>query len=206
MNAIQSIRGIDIYLLDQIMKDRYSPTQKILDAGCGKGRNMHWFIHNGFDIKGIDPNIKAIESLWEKYPRLKDKFKISTIENCPFENESFNHIICNAVLHFARSTNHFHEMFDRLIALCKTDGQIFIRMTSDIGIENKVKEIKDGVYQIPDGSTRFLLTLDMVKMIKSRYPVDFIEPLKTVNVDGVRCMSTLVLRKKVIKSKVHNTK
>jgi len=194
MNSIKSIKGIDIYLLDQIMKGRFSPTHKILDLGCNTGRNMHWFINNHFDIKGIDPSIKAIESLWIKYPHLKDKFKISTIEDCPFDHESFDHIICNAVLHFAKSTKHFYEMFDKLIGLCKTGGQIFIRMTSDIGIENKVKEIKDGVYSIPDGSTRFLLTSKILETIKDKYPISFIDPLKTVNVDGVRCMSTLVLK------------
>jgi len=39
----EAINGTDIYLLDQILKDRYETGDKILDAGCGKGRNLKWF-------------------------------------------------------------------------------------------------------------------------------------------------------------------
>ena len=43
--TIQSLVGnTDIYLLDQIMKERYKRGESILDAGCGEGRNLHWFL------------------------------------------------------------------------------------------------------------------------------------------------------------------
>ncbi|MBI9042777.1 hypothetical protein [Lutibacter sp.] len=35
-----SIKDVDIYILDQILKERYQPETKILDAGCGGGRNL----------------------------------------------------------------------------------------------------------------------------------------------------------------------
>jgi hypothetical protein len=38
----------DIYLLDQIMKGRYAPSDILLDAGAGGGRNLHWFVQQGF--------------------------------------------------------------------------------------------------------------------------------------------------------------
>jgi tellurite methyltransferase len=82
-----------------------------------------------------------------------------------------------------------------MVRVLKPGGSLFIRMTSDIGIENKVKVINDGVYLIPDGSTRFLLTKSLLASIFQQYPLSFIEPFKTVNVDDMRCMSTLVLQK-----------
>jgi hypothetical protein len=32
--------NIDIYLFDQILKERYATKDIILDAGCGKGSNI----------------------------------------------------------------------------------------------------------------------------------------------------------------------
>ena len=58
----------DIYLLDQIMKGRYTENEKILDAGCGEGRNMHWFLQSGFVIYGTDINETAIAQLKSANP------------------------------------------------------------------------------------------------------------------------------------------
>lgn len=41
---------MDIYLLDQIMKGRYDKEDIILDAGCGEGRNLRWFVEMDHDI------------------------------------------------------------------------------------------------------------------------------------------------------------
>jgi len=44
------IQHMDIYLLDQIMKGRYDKEDIILDAGCGEGRNLRWFVEMDHDI------------------------------------------------------------------------------------------------------------------------------------------------------------
>lgn len=194
-NSLQAHLGLtDIYLIDQIMKGRYSLTDRILDAGCGNGRNIHWFLHEGYDIFGIDSNENSIESLKKNYPQIPPgQVTVSSIEALDFPDQYFNHIICSAVLHFATSTSHFYSMTDQLFRLIRPGGTLFIRMASDIGIEKRVIPAGDGVYQIPDGSTRFLLTRQLLKNFFTRYSLKFTEPFKTVNVDDQRCMSTLIL-------------
>ncbi len=187
--------NIDIYLFDQIMKERYSNNDSILDAGCGKGRNIYWFYHNEYDIYGLDKNPKSIEYIKNMYPNLKDNFIISELDAIPFKDDFFNHVISNAVLHFAENTAHFKIMFAELVRVLKVNGSLFIRMTSNIGIENNVKEIFDGVYSIPDGTTRFLNTKEIINQLMKTHCLSFLEPLKTVNVDDKRCMTTLVLKK-----------
>ena len=195
--SMQTVLGnTDIYLIDQIMKGRYCPTDTILDAGCGSGRNMYWFLQNGFNINGIDISGVAIEELKLNYQGLpEDSFLVSSIEKIPFADNHFNHIICSAVLHFAKSIAQFNCMLTEMVRVLKPGGTVFIRMTSDIGIEDKVEFIADGVYKIPDGSTRFLLTRQLLADSMKQNNLSFIEPLKTVNVDDVRCMSTLLLQK-----------
>ena len=197
-SSIQELVGnTDIYLLDQIMKERFHTGEKILDAGCGSGRNLIWFIKNNLDIYGIDKDESAINYLKAVFPHFKnDRFQTAEIAALPFEDNFFDHIISSAVLHFAKSYSEFNDMIKEMVRVLKPSGSLFIRMTSDIGIENKVMPIENGVYHIPDGSTRFLLTPTLLHSIMQENNLSFIEPLKTVNVDNVRCMSTLVLMKK----------
>jgi SAM-dependent methyltransferase len=186
----------DIYLLDQIMKGRYNATDKILDAGCGTGRNLHWFLQNGIDISGIDMSADAISNLKKEHPDLPAAYlQVASLENTLFAENQFDHIIISAVLHFAESTDQFNKMLREMVRILKPGGSLFIRMTSDIGIEEKVKLIADGVYLIPDGSKRFLLTKVLLAESMLENNLSFIEPLKTVNVNDIRCMSTLVLQK-----------
>ena len=197
-NNIQTQLGqTDIYLIDQIMKGRYKPDDIILDAGCGSGRNMHWFLQNHFNITGIDTNEAAMQKLKDKYPGLRNTFSVLPVENTGFSDNHFDHIICSAVLHFANSTAQFKLMFAELLRVLKAGGSLFIRMATDIGIEDKVELIADGVYVIPDGSTRFLLTRQLLAGCMQQNKLSFIEPIKTTNGDDVRCMSTLLLQKKI---------
>ena len=168
-----------------------------MDAGSGTGRNLVWFLKNDFDVYAIDKELQSINYLKSTYPHLaKEKFQLSEVEGLSFKNDFFDHVISSAVLHFAKSVSHFNDMTKEMVRVLKPNGSLFIRMASDIGIENKVKHIENGVYHIPDGSTRFLLTPTLLKEMMQANNLSFLEPLKTVNVDGIRCMSTLVLTKK----------
>jgi len=196
-NTITDLLGqTDIYLIDQIMKGRYKPDDMILDAGCGSGRNMFWFLQNNFNIYGTDISNEAISKLKNNYPNLPPgRLVVAAVEESNFPDNYFDHIISSAVLHFANSTLHFCEMMIEMVRILKPGGTLFIRMTSDIGIENKVKHIADGVYLIPDGSKRFLLTKTLLVDCMHQNKLSFLEPLKTVNVEDIRCMSTLMLIK-----------
>ncbi|WP_245591246.1 class I SAM-dependent methyltransferase [Aquimarina latercula] len=199
MMTIQNLRSglgnIDIYLLDQILKDRYSQNDKILDAGCGNGRNIHWFYENKFNIYGLDRDVEQIEYVKSIYPDWSTKFDVSSLDTLKYQNDFFDHIICSAVLHFASSTDHFNSMFSELIRVLKPSGTLFIRMTSDIGVKDKISHIHKGVYRLGDESDRFLLTQELLSSIMHNHGLSFLEPLKSTNVHDLRSMSTVVLQK-----------
>ena len=194
---IQELIGnTDIYLVDQIMKERYQPTDKILDAGCGGGKNLFWFLKNEIEIYGIDKDATPINYLKSIHPDFKtERFQVAETDQLPFKNNFFDHVISSAVLHFAESSPHFYKMVKELARVLKPKGSLFIRMASNIGMEDKVKLIEDGVYHIPDGTARFLLTPTLLYKAMQENNLSFIEPLKIVNVNNIRCMSTLVLMK-----------
>jgi len=189
---------MDLSLLDKVLKGRFVPGSKVLDVGFGSGRNSFWFLNNGFDVFGIEPNEKAFEALHHRLiqeDKKPENFILGNLEELPYQNNGFDLVICNAVLHFAKNEKHFIEMFAELVRVLSPTGILFIRMTSDIGIQDKIKEGENGVYLLPDGSHRFLLTRKMLSDLMEIHSLKFIEPLKTVNVNDVRCMSTLVLTK-----------
>lgn len=189
------IGNIDIYLLDQILKERYASDAIILDAGCGNGRNLKWFYKNSFTVYGVDTNKSRVEVAKKEYPSLVNNFSIQNLDTLSFIDHKFDHVICSAVLHFAQNTQHFLNMFSELVRVLKPGGSLFIRMTSIESIETLVKPISDGVYYLPDKTNRFLLTDSLLKRIMSLYNLKLVEPKKYVNVNNLRCMSTLILIK-----------
>ncbi len=191
---------IDIYLFDQILKNRFQPEMKILDAGCGGGRNLVYFLRENYQIFAVDRNAEAIEQIRffasSVSPNLSpENFQISPVEKMPFENEFFDAIISNAVLHFAENERHFTEMLGEMWRVLKIGGFLFARLASSIGIENLIEPLGGGRYFLPDGSERFLVNEKMLISLTERLGGSWIEPLKTTNVQNLRCMTTWVLRK-----------
>lgn len=185
------LNKVDIYLLDQVMKNRYLECDSILDAGCGSGRNLS-FMHNlGFNIEGCDKDEQLISDLQRDFPEVS--FTVAELSNLPYVTNTFDHIICNAVLHFAQNNNHFSKMITELHRVLNPGGILFIRMTSIFGLESEVIQ-KGGQHLLPDGTSRFLLTTELIEDLETNF--SFLEPLKTVNVNNLRCMSTLILKKR----------
>ena len=186
----------DIYLIDQIMKGRYGKGHLVLDAGCGGGRNLHWFIKNSIAIYGIDNSEEAIDDLKRLYKKLPaDRFQNAYVEALPFADSFFDAVISSAVLHFAADEAQFFAMITEMLRVLKVNGTLFIRMATNIGIENKAQLIGNGIYNLPDVTTRFLLTRFLLSKILSLYSVLLLEEFKTVNVNDVRCMSTILLKR-----------
>ena len=193
MKELEALRGIDVYLIDQLLKNRINSDSKILDAGCGYGRNIHYLIHNGLDVTAIDVNIEPIEALREQYPEIKDRFLVTSLEDFASPIH-FDFIICNAVLHFASGHKQFGKMFDSLVCHLKENGILFIRMTSTIGLKLDQPN-RYGVFDLPDGSVRYLITRAKIDELLAKYSLSLLEPVKTVKVEELRSMTTLVLLK-----------
>jgi tellurite methyltransferase len=197
----RELGNIDIYLLDQILKGRYKEQTKILDAGCGEGRNLIYFLNNHYQVYGVDQNPDAIRMLHfilgSTFPDAsKENFEVGSVESMAFENNCFDLVISSAVLHFAKSHDHFLLMFSEMIRVLKAKGHLFIRMTSNIGLEGGKKEGTDGCYSLPDGSLRYLITRELISELVEEFNLEFIEPVKTTIVNDLRCMTTLVIGKK----------
>ena len=201
MQNIREIFGdIDIYLFDQIQKGRFAPRMKILDAGCGGGRNLTYFMRTGCNVFAVDHNAEAIAQI--KYlaetlaPNLPpENFQTAPVEKMPFPDEHFDWVISNAVLHFAENKTQFEQMILEMWRVLKPNGIFFARLASSIGIGNLIIPTANGRYALPDGSERFLVNEDFLMSATENLNAMWLEPLKTTNVQNLRCMTTWVLYK-----------
>jgi len=192
--GIENIRGLDLYLLDQILKGRLHTDMKVLDAGCGSGRNFIVLKKLGYDVTGFDSNSEFIQELKMSHPSFAQSLSINSIERFPPKN-TYDYVIVNAVLHFAESHQHFENMFNSLAQLLKPNGQLFIRMTSNLAIEHSFDVKENGIAYLPDESYRYLLELSRLSKLMQENSLEWVEPIKTVNVADLRCMSTIILQK-----------
>jgi tellurite methyltransferase len=199
MSIKSQLQNTDIYIIDQILKGRFDHCTSVLDVGCGKGRNLVYFLQNNFNVYGVDANQDNV-SISQKLAinlnpnSLKNNFKTGLVEEIPFDF-SFDLIICNAVLHFAKSKTHFEQMLSEMWRKLNKDGILFIRLASNIGIEKIVTPIENGVYKLPDCSSRYLVSQKMLLNYTLELEAELIEPIKTTNVQNLRCMTTWIIRK-----------
>ncbi len=200
INIRETFGDIDIYLFDQIQKGRIKPGMKILDAGCGGGRNIVWFMRNGFEVFAIDVDegvVGAIRDLAKSLaPELSPQnFQTATLESIPFPDANFDWVICNTVLHFAEDRAQFDRMLAEMWRTLKPGGMFFARLASSIGIKDLLVPTSNGRYMMPDGTERFIVDEQILKDATDGVGGHFIEPIKTTNVENIRCMTTWVLVK-----------
>lgn len=192
--------SIDIYLFDLLLKGRLTPAMSILEAGCGEGRNLNYFLRNGYSIFGIDVSPTAIQTLRHRAQVIApnvppDHFRVESLDLLSFLDATFDAVLCIAVLHFARDEYHFHSMLREVWRVLKPDGLFFARLASSIGIESLIQPLDNRRFHLPDGSDRFLVDEAFLQQTTSEMGGVFVEPIKTVNVQNWRCMTNWCIRK-----------
>jgi SAM-dependent methyltransferase len=190
---------IDIYVFDQILRDNISPGMRVLDAGCGYGRNLVHLLREGCDVFALDANAEGVAHVkalaTELAPHLpSENFRVGVIEKMPFPDEFADVVMCNSVLHFARDEQHFLAMVEELWRVLRPGGLFFARLGSRIGME--FERLRPNIYRIGDGSEWFLVDEASLLDMTQQMDAILVDPLKTTVVQDYRCMTTWVLRKR----------
>ena len=191
---------IDIYLFDQLLRGRIAPGMRILDAGCGSGRNLVYLLRNGYDVFGVDADAGAIASVRSLAAALApnlspDHFRVEAIESMSFDDAVADVVLSNAVLHFARNDEHFEGMLRDMWRVLKPGGVLFCRLASSIGMADRMQPLDGRRCRLPDGSTRYLVDEALLMRLTAELGGEWLDPLKTTVVQDQRCMTTWVIRK-----------
>jgi len=196
--------AIDVYLFDQLLRGRIRPGMRVLDAGCGGGRNLVHLLRSGYEVYALDADPGAIAQVRRlaaevaPEPPPPERFRAESVEASGFPDGAADVVLSSAVLHFARDTDHFRAMLLGCWRLLAPGGLFFCRLASSIGIEDRVRPLPEqgeGRHAIPDGSERFLVDAAMLTALEEELGASRLDPLKTTVVDDQRSMTTWVLRK-----------
>jgi SAM-dependent methyltransferase len=191
--------AIDIYLFDQLLRGRITAGMRVLDAGCGSGRNLHYLMREGFDVSAVDEDPHAVEEVRRLAGRIApslapDQFRVEPVETCSFADASFDVVISSAVLHFARDDRQFDAMLSAMWRVLKPGGLLFCRLASSIGLEG-ARPLGDNRYRLPDGSERYLVSAERLIARTRALGGRLLDPLKTTVVQDQRSMTTWVVGK-----------
>ena len=193
---------IDIYLFDQLLRGRIVPGMRVLEAGCGFGRNLVYFLREGYEVFAADAEPQAVANVRRLAaslaPSLPAKnFRVEPVEAMSFADSFADFVISSAVLHFARDDDHFKAMLHGTWRVLKPGGLLFCRLASSIGMENRMRRISGRRFQLPEGSERYLVDEALLMQLTDQLGGQLADPLKTTVVQDQRCMTTWVIRKNV---------
>src|SRR5579871_5048618 len=137
LNVQEQFGQIDIYVFDQILRGNISAGMKVLDAGCGYGRNLVHLLREGCEIFALDADADAVGHVGRLSASLNtslpaENFKAGPIEAMPFPDAFADVVICSSVLHFARDEEHFRAMLAELWRVLTPGGLLFCRLGSRI--------------------------------------------------------------------------
>jgi SAM-dependent methyltransferase len=190
---------IDVYLFDQLLRGRFDRRRRLLDAGCGTGRNLPYFLRHGFDVRAIDADAEAIRAVRRLVATLDpalppDRIQCGAIERLPWDAVSVDAVLCSAVLHFARDETHFGAMVQEMWRVLAPGGLFFARLATSIGLE-ELLPAATGRMRLPDGSDRFVVDERTILAWTATLGGRLADPVKTTNVQNARCMTTWVVEK-----------
>ena len=184
--------SIDIYLFDQLLRGRFNDRRRILDAGCGSGRNLVYFVEQGFDVCAIDADPSAVAAVRRLAPSAD--IRHGQLTALPWDAHSMDAVVSSAVLHFAADRNQLEEMVREMWRVLRPGGLFFARLASSIGIE-ALLPAPTGRMHLPDGSERFVVDEETLLRLTRELQGTLLDPIKSTNVQNQRVMTTWVLEK-----------
>ncbi|MBI1808682.1 MAG: class I SAM-dependent methyltransferase, partial [Gemmatimonadetes bacterium] len=166
------------------MRGRIRPGLRVLEAGCGGGRNLVFFLREGYETYALDPDPTSISAVRRLAATLapslsESNFRNETAEASSFDDACADVVISSAVLHFARDEAHFLAMLHGSWRLLSPGGLFFCRLASTIGMEGRFTPLGGGRFRLLDGSERFLVDEARLVALTASLGGTLADPLKT---------------------------
>jgi SAM-dependent methyltransferase len=144
--------------------------KRILELGCGQGRDTIFFASKGLDVHAIDSSKIAIENINRK---IREKNILLSLKHfqarrdLPFSNSYFDAIYSHMFYNMSFTDEELKSLFTESSRVLRNNGLLYFSVRSDNGIlYNKGKKIDSNIYEINGFQIRFF-TKEQIKSFLS---------------------------------------
>lgn len=104
---------------------------RVLDVGCGSGRDSNLLSHRGYEVTGIDLSSKLLAIGKKRFPQIR--FANENLLHTSIENESFDGIWSHASLVHLESMEELRLAFSEFWRILKPNGvlHVFVKANTD---------------------------------------------------------------------------
>lgn len=146
--------------------------KKLLELGCGQGRDTLFFASHDLDIYAIDSSKVAIESLKQKIRKEKISIKLRQFDakqGIPFGNKYFDAVYSHMFYNMRFTDVELRFLFRESSRVLKNNGLLFFSVRSDKDVlYNKGQKIDNNIYEINGFQIRFF-TKEQIKSFLVNY-------------------------------------
>ncbi len=117
------------YLLNFFSQIKKRKNRKILDLGCGAGRNTLMLCKLGFKVYGCDLNREMVLETRRKLPvHFKNNIIICDIVSLPYYDNFFDFVLSNGIFHNAVSFQDFEKAISETTRILKVRGSLVVNV------------------------------------------------------------------------------
>jgi len=180
------------YITDEI--DKFKKSSSVLDIGCGGGRYSKYLKKNGYEVTAMDKYPNMATSLKEN----NIEFYQGTIDDIPFEENTFDNLICIGVLHNATSLNEYVLAIKEMHRVLNNNGYLLYSCFTNNIISEDLTYIDKHLYDIDGREPMILLSKDEIKQMMKDNNFKLVREVEEHITDvgsGQRHVYTILLKK-----------
>ena len=160
--------------------------KRILELGCGQGRDSLFFASRGLEVYAIDSSKVAIENLKSKLKELDLNINlknIDAVEGLPFHNNHFNAVYSHMFYNMSFSDDELKFLFNETKRVLKNNGLLSFSVRNDKDIMyKKGTKVTENIYDINGFQIRFFTKQDITFFMNDIFKIqniieDYEEPV-----------------------------
>lgn len=152
---------------------------RILELGCGQGRDTMFFASNGLDVHAVDSSKVAIENIFQKIGKRNISLHLRHFEvkqALPFVSSYFDAIYSHMFYNMRFTDEELRFLFTESSRVLKNNGLLYFSVRSDKDAQyNKGKKINDKTYEINGFQIRFFTKEQIESFLANYFEIKTIE-------------------------------
>jgi len=153
--------------------------KRLLELGCGQGRDSIFFAFNGLDVYAIDSSKVAIENINQKIKGKNIALHLSHFEvrqDLPFDSNYFDAVYSHMFYNMRFTDEELSYLFKESSRVLKNNGFLCFSVRSDKDVfYNKGKKIGSNIYEINGFQIRFLTKMQIKSFLSDYFEIKNIE-------------------------------